>query len=375
MRHSYFSEVSDFRVVGRCLHKLEDILFIALCTIICHGEDYEDMVAFGEEKTDWLKKYIELPNGIPSHDTFNRVLEQIEPEELRKILSNDGKALIDLLEHHHISFDGKKIKGVSPKSRGNHGLYILSAWVNEKGLCIGQAKVQDKSNEITAIPRLLDELDISKSTITIDAIGCQTNIASKIVDKQGHYILSVKQNQGNLYNEIVDSFKYFLPKKMSEDNFEYNDTWDYGHGRFEKRRCRIMKAEDIIYEPLLSKWKGLSTIIEIVSERRLNDVISTETRYYISSKGNKSASYFNIAIRGHWAIENNLHWHLDVTFGEDSSRARKGNAPENLNILRKIALHRVTQINDKKSINKRRYKAALNQNYLEKIIFNSKISF
>lgn len=384
MRSQYFSQVSDFRVVNRCLHKLEDILFIGLCTIICHGEDFEDMVSFGEERINWLKQYIELPNGIPSHDTFNRVLQYIDPKELIASLTKDGEALINLIEENHIGFDGKKIKGVSPKSRGNTGLYIVSAWVNEQRLCIGQEKVEDKSNEITAIPKLLDQIDISHSTVTIDAIGCQKEIASKIIEKGGHYILSVKLNQSDLYHEIEDSFKYLGGKKSNESipnnqdevqSGQYNETWEYDHGRYEKRQCRILKAKDVIYEELLSKWEGLSTLIEISSERIVNDTIYTETRYYIGSRNNKFADYFNAATRGHWSIENRLHWHLDVTFGEDRSRARKGNAPENLNIFRKMALHRVSQMKDKKSINKRRYKAALNEKYLEKIIFGSKLNF
>lgn len=334
MEHQYFKEVKDFRLQGRCLYKLDEILFISLCTIICHGEDFEDMVSFGEEKIDWLRQFVELRNGIPSHDTFNRVLQHVEPECLRGYLKNDGANLMNLITENHISFDGKKIKGVSPKSRGNHGLYILSAWANESKLCIGQQKVQDKSNEITAIPELIEHLDISNSTVTIDAIGCQTEIASKIIEHEGDYVLAVKKNQSNLHQEIEESFKYFgvktEDKKSKEDkktNFHFNETWEYDHGRFEKRSCRILKATDVLYEKLLSKWEGLSTIVEIISDRTVNDITSTETRYYISSRADKKAEYFNAITRGHWGIENSLHWHLDVTFGEDSCRARSGHTP------------------------------------------------
>lgn len=203
----------------------------------------------------------------------------------------------------------------------------------------------------------------------------------KIIENKGDYILSVKENQETLYEEIVESFKYFGIKTLpsiAKDNIEINETWEYDHGRFEKRICRILNVRDIFYDELLNKWSGLETIIEIVSQRTENCITSTETRYYISSvkiKKNNTAAYFNTVIRGHWGIENRLHWHLDVTFGEDKSRARSGYAPENLNILRKIALHRVNQLNDKKSINKRRYKAALNEKYLEKILFKSKLEF
>jgi predicted transposase YbfD/YdcC len=370
-----FANIEDFRVKKRCLYKLEEILFIALCTIICHGDDFEDMVSFGEEKIDWLKSYLELENGIPSHDTFNRVLQFIEPEYFREILLEDGKALVDLVAENHISFDGKKIKGVSPKSRGNHGLYILSAWANEARICIGQEKIQDKSNEITAIPKLLDKLDISNNTITIDAIGCQTEIAAKIIENDADYILAVKQNQGNLHEEIEESFKHFGVKNKVLDDSRINETWEYDHGRFERRTCSILNAKDVLYEELLSKWKGLSTIIQVISERTVNNVTSTETRFYISSKIVKTAEYYNKITRGHWGIENHLHWHLDVTFNEDKCRARRGHSAENLNILRKAALHRVSQLKDKKSINKRRYRASLNEEYLEKILFASKLKF
>jgi len=160
VKHQFFSQVQDFRVTGCCLYKLDEVLFIALCTLICHGDDFEDMVSFGEEKIDWLRNYIELANGIPSHDTFNRVFQNIDPEHLTQYLKEDGEALINLINEKHISFDGKKIKGVSPRSRGNHGFYIVSAWVNEERLCIGQEKVKDKSNEIIATPKLLDNIDI-----------------------------------------------------------------------------------------------------------------------------------------------------------------------------------------------------------------------
>lgn len=364
-----FCDIKDFRVTGRCIYKLNEILFIALCTIICHGEDFEDMVSFGEEKIEWLKKYLELKNGIPSHDTFNRVLQIIEPEYLREILSENIDTLINLIKENHINFDGKKIKGVSPKSKGNRGLYILSAWVNEEKICIGEEKVQDKSNEITAIPKLLDKLDISGNTVTIDAIGCQTEIAEKIIENNADYILAVKQNQGNLHEEVKESFKHFGVKNKNSEDSRINETWEYDHGRYEIRTCSILNAKDVLYEELLSKWKNLSTIIEVISERTINNVTSTETRFYISSKTNENAEYYNRITRGHWGIENQLHWHLDVTFNEDKCRARKGHSAENLNILRKIALYKVSRLKDKKSINKRRYKAALNNEYLEEILF------
>ncbi len=232
-----FSRVPDPRVVNRCSHKLSDILFIALSTLICNGEDFEDMVEFAHQRYDWLSTILELPDGIPSHDTFNRVLQRIEPKALQKCLSEDGQALLDTLNEKQVSLDGKKLRGVSPTSRGNSGLYILSAWVGENNLCVGQTKVEDKSNEITAIPELLDSLDIQGATISIDAIGCQKEIATKIVDKQAEYLLSLKKNQKQTFEQVEDSFRF-------SGSAYFDEEWEYDHGRYETRKCTLIKLSD-----------------------------------------------------------------------------------------------------------------------------------
>ncbi len=354
-----FSGVEDPRVVGRCQHKLCDILFIALCTLISNGEDYEDMVEFGLQRQDWLRKYLELPNGIPSHDTFNRVLQVVDPEQLKVVLVENGKHLLSHLEGQHISFDGKKIKGASPKSRGNKGYYILSAWANEHRICVGQEKINDKSNEITAIPELLDQLEVEGAIISIDAIGCQHKIAEKIVSKQADYLLAVKENQGSLHEEIVEAFHLQQPK-------EYDDQLDYGHGRIENRKCQILNAADVLSPNILDKWPSVKRLIKIHAKRNEAE----ELRYYISSKDIDSQAFFNDLVRSHWGIENHLHWHLDVTFSEDSCRARSKNAPENLNILRKIALQKVRLQTEKISLKKRRFRASMNDDYLAQIVFD-----
>ncbi len=355
-----FSSVEDPRVENRCLHLLKDILFIAFCTLLSNGEDFEDMVEFAHQRYDWLKTVIDLPNGIPSHDTFNRVLQIIDSEQLQLCLGEKGIELLESVEGKLVNFDGKKIKGASPKSRGNAGLYILSAWVGENRLCIGQKKVEHKSNEITAIPDLIDALDLTGSTVSIDAIGCQSEIAEKILDAKADYLLSVKKNQRSLYEEISDEWIWQSAKVFDEN-------WEYDHGRYEKRKCETLNAELNLSPAMLSKWKGVKTLVRVVSERTVNDVTSSQTRYYISSE-EKDASFYNISIRGHWSIENQLHWHLDVTFKEDACRSRKGNAPENLNILRKMALHRIATMDDKLSLKKRRFRASMNVDYLQKVV-------
>jgi len=355
-----FSKVTDPRVESKCLHLLEDILFIAFCTLLSNGEDFEDMVEFSNQRLDWLEDILELPNGIPSHDTFNRVLQLVDPQQLTVCLSEDASELIESVKGKLVSFDGKKMRGVSPKSRGNKGLFILSAWVGEHRLCLGQKKVEDKSNEITAIPDLIDLLDLEGSTVSIDAIGCQVEIAEKIIEASADYLLAVKKNQGNLYKEVSDDLTWQSARS-------FNETWEYDHGRYEVRKCQIVKAAEVLSPMLLEKWKGITTLVKIVAERTINGLTTSQSRLYISSD-TQDAAFYNASVRGHWSIENHLHWHLDITFNEDANRSRKGFAPQNLNILRKMALHRIADMDDKISLKKRRFRASMNTDYLQKVV-------
>lgn len=359
--NALFSSVKDPRIEGRCLHSLIDILFIAFCTLLANGEDYEDMVEFGTQRIDWLKTVLELPNGIPSHDTFNRVFQILDPSELSKLLGEDGRELLGCIAEKQLILDGKKLRGESPKSKGNKGLYILNAWIGENNLCIGQQRVGAKSNEITAIPELLDDLEITGSVVTIDAIGCQKKIAEKIKIKSADYLLSVKKNQKYLYEMIGEAFED--NKTISSD-----EQWDYGHGRYEERDCKILEASKVWTKDFCEEWKGMKTLVKVKSKRRIGGKFSEENRYYISSEEVKNAAYYNKLARGHWSIENRLHWHLDVTFREDACRARRGDAAENLSAMRKMALHRLSYLKDKLSLKKRRFRAALNNDYLLKLL-------
>lgn len=356
-----FAGVDDPRVAGRCLHKLSDILFIALCTLLSNGEDFEDMVEFANQRLDWLVPLLGLPNGVPSHDTFNRALRIVDPGQFSKCLREDAAGLLECLEGKLINFDGKKLKGVSPRSKGNHGLYILSAWASGERLCIGQKKVGDKSNEITAIPDLIDELELGGCVVSIDAIGCQRLVAEKITGKKADYLLAVKENQGGLLEEVVEGFSYSPLGQFSED-------WEYDHGRYEHRRCEILEAHKVLSPDMMSAWPSVKTVVKIESKRETKGLATSETRYYISSQEGRPPEHYNAMVRGHWGIENQLHWHLDVTFREDANRARSGNAPQNLNILRKMALHRLSKMKDRLSLKKRRYRASLNNDYLMEIL-------
>jgi predicted transposase YbfD/YdcC len=356
----YFSEIPDPREQYKCKHRLSDILLIGLMTYLSNGQDYEDMVIFGTTKGKEFPELLSLSKGVPSHDTFNRVFQLLDCELLRQCLTDYGKDILDILSEKQICFDGKKLRGENPTSRGNKGLYIVNAWVAENKLCIGQERVSDKSNEIDAIPKLIKEIDITDSVVTIDAVGCQKYIANQIKQQDGHYLLAVKKNQKKLFEEITCAFAANKPLSIEEN-------WEYDHGRFETRKCSILSAQSTMDEAIISEWNGLTTIVKIESNRIIKDKKTTETRYYISDENENNALYFSSLVRGHWGIENLLHWHLDVTFKEDKCRVRTGNAPENLATLRKLALQIISEHNDKLSLQKRRVRAAYDTEYMKKL--------
>ena len=358
----YFENVEDPRVVARCSYLLSDILIIAVCTYLTGGTDYQDMAVFGKERGHQLKgSLLELPNGAPSPDTYERVFKCLNAESLKSCLTTYNKEILDCLAEKQIVVDGKKLKGVSPTSKGNKGLYILNAWVSENRICVGQEKVNDKSNEITAIPNVLTSLDIEDAVVTIDAIGTQTKIAEQIRQQKGNYMLSVKGNQKELHEDIQCAFK-------THKGYDIIEEIEGDHGRIETRRCSILPAKDFLLEENLQAWKDLYTIVKIDACREVKGVRTLETRYYISNENVTNASYYYALSRGHWGIENQLHWHLDVTFKEDFCRARKGNAPENLSTVRKFALQIISNATDKFSLKKRQYKAALDIEYMKKIM-------
>jgi Transposase len=361
----YFDQVKDPRVKGRCDHLLSDILVVAICTYLTGGDDYQSMYLFGKERGEQLKgSLLKFPNGAPSADTYRRVFMHLEPETLKECLTMYGNDILDCLSEKQIILDGKKLKGVSPTSRGNAGCYILNAWVGENRFCVGQEKVDDKSNEITAIPKVLRGLDIEDAVVTIDAIGTQTEIARQIREQKGHYLLSVKGNQQGLLDDVECAFK-------THHGYDCAEKTEKGHGRTETRICSILPAEDFLLDENLNRWKDVSTLVKIDASRVIKGVESKETRYYISDENIDKASYFQDLAREHWGIENHLHWHLDVTFNEDECRARTGHAPQNLTTIRKLALQIVSNANDKLSLKKRQYKAALDANYMIKLFKGS----
>lgn len=358
---TYFIDVEDPRVKGRCLHPLSDILMSALLSYLTGGVDYQDMQLFAEERGSEFPDLLQFPNGIPSVDTFERVFKKLKSDSLQNCLNSYGRDILSDLSEKQIVLDGKKLKGVSPKSKGNSGLYILNAWVSENRFCIGQQKVEEKSNEITAIPEILKSIEIEQAVVSIDAIGTQTKIAEQIIEQKGHYFLSVKGNQQGLLEELEQAFKI-------NKGLHFSAKPESNHGRIENRSCSILPAVDYLLEENYTAWKHVSTLIKIDASREIKGEVKKETRYYISDEKLSAPSYFLSLARGHWGIENQLHWHLDVTFREDDCRARQENAPLNLSTLRKFALQLLSNQKDRFSLKKRQYKAALDVQYLKKIL-------
>lgn len=359
---SYFNQLEDPRSHVNRLHNLNSILLIGIIATLCGAETWKQMEEFAILKLEFLQTFLSLPNGVPSDDTINRVFSAIDTKQFEICFSQWADSLSESFHGQVIAIDGKTVRGA--KSEGKKSpVHIVSAWANENNIVTGQVKVNDKSNEITAIPELLDLLSIEGDTITIDAMGTQTNIVDKIRNKGANYILAVKENQKQLYSDIKDEFRFGKNKKV----FEHIDT---GHGRIETRICRVIcDFEHITNEN--DKWKDLKQIIEIESIREFkNSDKKTEKafRYYITNLEETPEKLLS-KVRSHWGVENKLHWILDVQFNEDQSRKRKNNAAENYSIILKIVLNLLK--NDKsvkQGIQGKRLKAAWDNNYVLKIL-------
>ena len=349
---------------GNKRHKLEDILIIGLCSVICCGEDFVDMEEFGKDRERWLRGFLELPNGISDSDTFRRVFERVNPAALAKVLTawldNAGES-----GGRNVNIDGKTICGSS--SAGHKAYHVVSAWVNENTLSLGQLAVDAKSNEITAVPELLDLLDIEGDIVTIDAMGCQTDIAAKIRERKADYVLALKNNHPTLHEEVREYFDWIEKERPQGERYDiWKSESEKSHGRIEKREVLTAKADWLEDK---EKWTDICTIIRCRSIREINGVKTISERHYISSF-DTTAEEFGRIIRGHWAVENQLHWMLDVVFREDQAKARKDNSPLNLNVLRKIALSILKNLPvGRLSIRKKMMKAARDQNFLASALF------
>lgn len=361
----YFSEIKDPRVERTKKHLLIDILIITICASICCAESWEDIELFGEAKEEWFKTFLKLPNGIPSHDTISRVFARISPIEFQKYFSSWVNSVHEITNGQVVAIDGKTLRHSFDRSADKAAIHMVSAWASENGLVLGQVKVDEKSNEITAIPKLLEILEISGCIVTIDAMGCQKEITKKIIDKDADYVISLKGNQGSLEEQAIEFFnKINIPSLEKVASYFYEST-DAGHGRIETRKYYMASALNRIEG--LENWGKLRSLGMVISTRELNGKITEETRYFITSLYS-DVKRFAHAVRQHWSIENSLHWVLDMTFKEDESRIRKDHSAENFAVVRHIALNLMkNEKSVKKSIRSRRKLCGWDNSYLVKV--------
>lgn len=372
---SYFSVIQDLRQQGKVLHKLIDILFIAVAGFLAGADDWDIVIMFAEERIDWFKKYLELPNGIPSVHTFRRVFRMIEPKQFEKCFILWTKDIARRSKGSVVAIDGKTVRGAKDAGQEKSPVHIVSAWSSQNHLFLGQVKTDEKSNELTAIPELLDLLLLNGSIVTLDAMGTQKDIARKIVkDKEADYVLALKKNQENLYKDVEDYFIFAREENFKDIEYQFTRTVEKGHGRIDVREYYLIS--DISWLESRKGWEGLRAVGKVVCRSRQKDKETEETRYFLSSVTN--ITDFSNAVREHWGIES-MHWILDVVFNEDKSRIRKENEPENAALLRKMALNilKIDTQQDKandvrpRSYNAKRYKAAVNVNYLEKVMIDN----
>ena len=356
----YFAELRDPRVARNREHLLEEILLIAIAAVLSGAESWNDIAEYGEDKLEWLKTFPTLPSGIPSHDTFNRVFAALDPEEMEKGFVAWVSSIAKLTAGEVVAIDGKALRGT--RETGKKTLvHMVSAWAESNGLVLAQRKVDEKSNEITAIPRLLDALELAGTVVTIDAMGCQREIARRIIEKNADYVLAVKDNQGCLLDGIKDSFQMLAADAVAEQI-------DCGHGRAEQRKCSVIADLSLVEKA--AEWASLQGLVRIEAERyhKATGKTEREIRYYITSLP-PQAVRLNSVIRQHWGIENKLHWVLDVGFGEDLSRKRAGHAAQNFSLLNRIALNLLKQDkSSKRGIKGKRLKAAWYLPYLLKLL-------
>lgn len=362
----HFSGMTDPRDENK-RHQLIDIIFITICAVLCNADKWEDVEDFGHAKLSWLRRYLELPHGIPSHDTFNRVFAALNPEELNAQFVRWVQSVHPHTEGEIVSIDGKTVRHSYDTATNTPSIHMVSAWANTAGITLGQIKVNEKSNEITAIPELLEVLDLEGSVVTIDAMGTQKKIAETIVGKNADYMLALKGNQGTLQDDVALYFEGIDETNYETHHCDYAKHVDKDHGRIEIREC--WSTDDIRWLSQKDDWNNLHSISCIRSTRIIGDKETTENRLYISSLP-ANAERHNFSIRKHWGIENSLHWVLDMVFDEDRCRKRKNHSAENFAIVRHVALNMLkTENKSKLSIRRKRLMAGWDSDYLAKIIF------
>lgn len=361
----HFGDLEDPRHHNK-KHKLIDIMTISICASICGADSFDQIADFGKSKLHWFKRFLELPYGIPSHDTFGRIFALLDPKEFQRSFINWVEAIQEVMKGQIVAVDGKTLRRSFDSSSDKKPIHMVSAWATGNKFVLGQIKTETKSNEITAIPILLKMLELNGCIVTIDAMGCQRKIAKTIIDKGADYLFSLKGNQSTLHDDVKLFFKGCLKDQFKDVSHDFHETVNGEHGRIETRK--FWTVADLTWLHGKEKWTGLKSIGMVESERQLGEKISKETRYFISSLDG-TAQEFGRAVREHWGIENSLHWTLDIAFREDDCRIRKDNAPENFAVLRHIALNLLkNEKSFKGSIKRKRLKAGWENSYLEKVL-------
>jgi predicted transposase YbfD/YdcC len=366
----FFGDVTDPRVERSKQHSLVDILVLSLCAVIAGADNFTEIEEFGRSKAALLRQWLDLPGGIPSHDTLSRVFARLDPESLRSCFLLWVETLRESLPEGVVAVDGKTIRRSFDKASETSAIHVVSAWASSSRLVLGQVKASNKSNEITAIPVLLEMLSVPGYVVTIDAIGCQKKIAAQIRSKDADYVLALKRNQPSLHDDVVAYFADAKDRGLKGRPVSVCETWNYEHGRQEMRRC-YASSEVGWLEGRDSEggdWAGLKSIVMLESERTVGGETSYTRRYYIASLP-ADAERIGKAVRAHWSIENQLHWSLDVSFNEDQSRIRKDNAPENFAMIRHLALSLLKrETTSKRGVTARRRKAGWDDQYLLQVI-------
>jgi predicted transposase YbfD/YdcC len=353
--------IEDPRIDRRKLHELSDIIILCLIAVICGAESWENIELFGQSKQSLLGSFLKLPNGIPSHDTIERLFRRMDSQQFEAFFRQWVKQLAIQTDGKLISIDGKTVRGSRDEANGKYAIHVVSAWCNENNLVLGQLKTAVKCNEIEAVMQLLELIDIQGAIITADAMSCQKKIVEKIISKQADYLLAVKDNQKELHEQIKQCFALQKPQDI-------HTTITKDHGRIETRTCEMIT--EFKWLDNRSQWSGLRAIIRVSRKREIKNVVTEQTAHYITSV-KQNALYFNQAVRTHWGIENTLHWVLDVQFHEDADRKRKDHAAANFSIIRKLALDLVRRVPIRRlGVNNRRLLAGWDNEYLTKILAN-----
>jgi len=361
----HFSKLKDPRIERNKKHELLDVIVLCICAMISGAEGWSGIEEFGKTKLDWLRQIVPLKNGIPVDDTIARIISALSVKGFQTCFSQWINDIVSVSDGEIIAIDGKTLRRSHDRRNSKKALHMVSAWACQNGVVLGQVKTHEKSNEITAIPELLEKLALTGCIVTIDAMGCQQAIATQIIDAKGDYVLALKDNQKNLAEAVRDYFERAKETNFNANSIEFEETIESGHGRIEVRRYWLSTELGSVPNP--ENWTGLKAIGLVESERHCGENISIEQRYFILSID--TVTVFKRAVRSHWGIENALHWRLDMTFREDESRIRRDNAAHNMGVIRHITLNLLKREKTKSSVKRKRLRAALSDDYRTKVLF------